>query len=141
MKKPKKFKKNIDNKILTIKHIGSRGEGVSKLTTEINYIKSDYTFFIPFTLPNEIVVVKPTISTNEGVRADLVEIKSPSPKRIDPKCEHFFQCGGCLLQHWQFEDYSNWKVNKISIPILRMSPTTIIKPIKTSSMRNDNQEE
>tara|TARA_B100000900_G_scaffold147697_1_gene125255 strand:+ start:425 stop:1759 length:1335 start_codon:yes stop_codon:yes gene_type:complete len=136
MKMLKKLKKNTDNKLLTIKHIGSRGEGVSKLTTDINYRKSDYTFFIPFTLPDEEVVVRPIFSTSEGIRANLVEIKSPSPKRIDPKCQHFFKCGGCLLQHWNFEDYSCWKVNKISLPILKISPTTNIKPIKTSSIRS-----
>ena len=90
MSKFEKLQKNIDNKLLTIKYIGSRGEGVSNLTTEINYRVDDYTFFIPFTLPDEIVVIKPTFSNSEGVRANLVEIKSPSPKRIDPKCEHFF---------------------------------------------------
>ena len=115
MSKFEKLQKNIDNKLLTIKYIGSRGEGVSNLTTEINYRVNNYTFFIPFTLPDEIVVVKPTLSTSEGVRANLVEIKSPSPKRIDPKCKHFFQCGGCLLQHWNFEDYSSWKFDKISL--------------------------
>ena len=122
MNKLEKLQKNIDDKVLTIKHIGSRGEGVSSLTTEINYIESHYTFFIPFTLPDEIVVVRPTFSNSEGVRANLVEIKSPSPKRVDPKCEHFFQCGGCLLQHWNFEDYSCWKVSKVSLPILKISP-------------------
>ena len=90
MNRLKKLKKNIDKKLLTIKHIGSRGEGVSNLTTEINYKENDYTFFIPFTLPEEIVVVKPILSSSEGVRADLIEIKLSSPKRIDPKCEHFF---------------------------------------------------
>ena len=136
MNKHAKLQKNIDNKILTIKHIGSRGEGISDLTTEINYRKGDYTFFIPFTLPDEIVVVKPTHYATEGIRADLVEIKSPSPKRIEPKCEHFFQCGGCLLQHWNFEDYSCWKVSKISLPILKLSPTTTIKTIKTSAIKS-----
>ncbi len=136
MKRHQKLQKNIDNRLLTIKHIGSRGEGVSNLTTEINFRKSDYTFFIPFTLPDEIVVVKPILSTSEGIRASLVEIKSPSQKRIDPKCEHFFQCGGCLLQHWNFEDYSSWKINKISLPIFKISQTTNIKPIKTSSIRS-----
>ena len=76
MNKLKKLPKNIDNKLLTIKNIGSRGEGVSILTTQINYIENDYTFFIPFTLPDEIVIVKPTLSTSEGVRAVLIEIKS-----------------------------------------------------------------
>ena len=136
MSKFEKLHKNIDNKLLTIKHIGSRGEGISHLSTEVNYKVNNYTFFIPFTLPDEIVVVKPTHYTTEGIRADLVEIKSPSPKRIEPKCEHFFRCGGCLLQHWNFEDYSFWKVNKISFPILRISPTTIIKTIKTSPIKS-----
>ncbi len=136
MSKFEKLQKNIDNKLLTIKYIGSRGEGISNLTTEINFRMNNYTFFIPFTLPNEIVVVKPTLYNSEGVRANLVEIKSPSPKRIDPKCEHFFQCGGCLLQHWNFEDYSSWKFDKISLPILKISPTTMIKEIKTSSIKS-----
>ncbi len=135
MIKFEKLQKNIDNKLLTIKYIGSRGEGVSNLTTEINYKVNNYTFFIPFTLPDEIVVVKPTFFTSEGIRADLVEIKSTSPKRINPKCKHFFQCGGCLLQHWNFEDYASWKFDKISLPILKLSPTTIIKEIKTSSIK------
>ena len=136
MNKFEKLQKNIDNKLLTIKYIGSRGEGVSNLTTEINYRVNNYTFFIPFTLPDEIVVVKPTLSTSEGIRADLVEIKSTSPKRIDPKCKHFFQCGGCLLQHWNFEDYASWKFDKISLPILKISPTTMMKEIKTSSIKS-----
>ena len=58
MSKFEKLQKNIDNKLLTIKYIGSRGEGVSNLTTEINYRVNNYTFFIPFTLPDETVVVK-----------------------------------------------------------------------------------
>ena len=136
MSKFEKLQKNIDNKLLTIKYIGSRGEGVSNLTTEINYRVNNYTFFIPFTLPDEIVIVKPTLYNSEGVRANLVEIKSPSPKRIDPKCEHFFQCGGCLLQHWNFEDYISWKLEKISLPILKISPTTMMKAIKTSSIKS-----
>ena len=136
MNKLEKLQKNIDNKLLTIKRIGSRGEGVSNLTTEINYRESDYTFFVPFTLPDEIVVVKPTLSTSEGVRANLVEIKSASPKRISPKCKHFFKCGGCLLQHWKFEDYSSWKIGKVSLPIIKISPTTTIKEIKTSSIKS-----
>ena len=136
MNKLEKLQKNIANIHLIIKQIGSRGEGLSKLTTEINYRKSNYTFFVPFTLPDEIVVVKPTHLTAEGVRADLVEIKSPSPKRIEPECEHFFQCGGCLLQHWNFEDYTCWKVSKVSVPVIRISPTTRIKTIKTSLIKS-----
>ena len=37
MNRLKKLKKNIDKKLLKINHIGSQGEGVSNLITEINY--------------------------------------------------------------------------------------------------------
>ena len=67
---------------MTIKHIGSRGEGISQLSTEVNYKVNNYTFFIPYTLPDEIVLVKPTLVTSEGIRANLVEIKSGSPKEL-----------------------------------------------------------
>ena len=78
MNKYAKLKKNIDNKIVTIKYIGSRGEGISKLNTEINYKKNDYTCFIPFTLPDEVVVVKPTLSTTGGT-SDARYIKDICP--------------------------------------------------------------
>ena len=80
MSKFEKLQKNTDNKLLRIKYIGSRGEGISNLTTEINYRVNNYTFFIPFTLPDEIVIVKPTLSNSEGVRANLVEIKKLTNK-------------------------------------------------------------
>ena len=41
-----------------------------------------------------------------------------------------------MLQHWNLEDYSYWKVSKISVPILKISPTTNIKPIKTSAIKS-----
>ena len=65
MNKLKKLQKNIDNKLLTINHIGSRGEGISNLTTEINYKESNHTFFIPFInfdicIKNFLFIIKKT---------------------------------------------------------------------------------
>ena len=76
MKKQKKLPKNFDLKTLTISHVGSRGEGISKLCTEFNYQEKSYNFFVPYTLPNELVIAKPKSLSSEGIRAELIEIKT-----------------------------------------------------------------
>ena len=42
MNKEKKLSKNFDPKILTINHVGSRGEGIAKLYTEFDYKEQNY---------------------------------------------------------------------------------------------------
>ncbi|MDC0093602.1 RsmD family RNA methyltransferase [Alphaproteobacteria bacterium] len=136
MKKIKKLSKNFGPKILSINHIGSRGEGVAKLFTEFDYKEQDYNFFIPFSLPNELILAKPNYFSAEGVRAELLELKQPSSERVEPKCKHFFKCGGCILQHWNFKSYSNWKINKVFSQINILSSSVEIKEMLTSSLKN-----
>ena len=31
--------------------------------------------------------------------AELLEVLDPSSERIEPKCEAYGRCGGCVLQH------------------------------------------
>jgi 23S rRNA (uracil1939-C5)-methyltransferase len=55
--------------------------------------------FVPFSMPGETVRAKIREERQGFVRADLVEVLKPSPDRIQPKCAHFTQCGGCHYQH------------------------------------------
>ena len=136
MSKEKKLSKNFDPKILTVSHIGSRGEGVAKLYTEYNCKEQNYNFFIPFSLPNELILVKPKYLSAEGIRAELIELKQPSKERAEPECKHFFKCGGCTLQHWNFKNYNSWKTNKVSSQINTLSSNAEIKQMLTSSLKS-----
>jgi 23S rRNA (uracil1939-C5)-methyltransferase len=66
--------------------------------------------FVPYALPNERVRVRIVEEKRGHVRAELVEIITPSPDRITPLCPHHFSlsnqnsaiknfCGGCHYQH------------------------------------------
>ena len=136
MKRINKLPQNFNTKVLVINHVGSKGEGVSYLFTEIDYKEKEYNFFIPFSLPNEIIIAQPTHFSSEGVRAEIIEIQEASSDRIDPECRHFFKCGGCTLQHWKFQKYKSWKFNKVSSAILKLSSNTHIRPIITSSLKS-----
>lgn len=55
--------------------------------------------FVPFALPGETVRLRLTEEKRGHARAELLEIITPSPSRIQPPCPHFTVCGGCHYQH------------------------------------------
>ena len=60
--------------------------------------------FIPFGIPGESVRVKLVEEKDHYARAEILEILSPSSPRIDPRCPHFSQCGGCHYQHIPYQE-------------------------------------
>jgi 23S rRNA (uracil1939-C5)-methyltransferase len=135
-KQRKKLSKNFNPQTLIVQNIGARGEGISNKFTEMNFIEKEYNFFIPFALPTEKIIVKPYYISSEGIRANIIEVIEPSSERIEAKCKHFFKCGGCILQHWDFQHYSKWKSNKVKNPIKLISSKTVIKEINTSPLNS-----
>jgi 23S rRNA (uracil1939-C5)-methyltransferase len=59
--------------------------------------------FIPYALPGEEVLVELTEERASYSRARVVEIITPSPDRVEPRCPHYGTCGGCQWQHIAYE--------------------------------------
>ena len=59
--------------------------------------------FVPFGLPGELVRVRLVEEKKNFARGEIVEILEPSPDRIDAKCKHFGECGGCHYQDLPYE--------------------------------------
>jgi tRNA/tmRNA/rRNA uracil-C5-methylase (TrmA/RlmC/RlmD family) len=57
--------------------------------------------FVRHCLPGERVRAQVTSSTTSYLRADAIEILTPSPDRVEPPCPHAGpgRCGGCDFQH------------------------------------------
>ena len=81
---------------ITIRSIGAGGDGVANLP--------DGQIYVPFTLPGEVANV-----ARDKNRATVMALLETSPERQAPACQHFEDCGGCALQHWQAEPYRLWK--------------------------------
>ena len=90
---------------LNILEVGARGDGVAE--------EGGQRYFVPFTLPGEIVEAAPRESRGEGIVADLVAVLAPSRHREPAPCAHFSTCGGCALQHWRADIYASWKISLI----------------------------
>lgn len=90
---------------LDILEIGARGDGMAERDGE--------RYFVPFTLPGEVVEAEPVGKRGEGIATELIEVLAPSRHRELPPCAHFTVCGGCALQHWRRDAYTAWKVGLI----------------------------
>ena len=59
--------------------------------------------FIPFGLPGERVRVQLTDNKKNFARGEIIEIFETSKDRIQPRCKHFGECGGCHYQNLPYE--------------------------------------
>src|SRR5579875_1242414 len=80
---------------LTIKRLGINGEGVGYFKKQV--------VFVPGALPGEEVVVEATKIHPKFAEAKIKKIRRPSPYRVKPICPVYAQCGGCQLQHLQYD--------------------------------------
>ncbi|MCD6418186.1 23S rRNA (uracil(1939)-C(5))-methyltransferase RlmD [bacterium] len=66
-------------------------------------------FFIYGAIPEEKVRAKIFKRRKRVWYAEVVDVIEPSPLRIVPKCPHFGRCGGCTLQHIDYETQLKFK--------------------------------
>ena len=94
-----------DEIICTVNSTGNNGEGVVKLDF--------YVIFVPFCLPKEKIKCKILKVDKNIAFGKLLEVLEPSTDRIVPKCPVFGKCGGCQLQHINYESQIKLKEQTI----------------------------
>ena len=72
-----------------------------------------WVIMVPFTLPGEKVKVRVYRNHKNYSEADLLQVLTPSPHRIDPRCPLFGRCGGCQYQHLAYPEQLKWKRQQV----------------------------
>ncbi len=98
--------------VVTITDLARGGSGVARiypdaLQTEVEVPTKGMVVFVPFTLPGDKVRIRITGKEKRYLEGELLEIVTPSPDRVIPKCPVFQVCGGCQWQHIPYE--LQWK--------------------------------
>ncbi len=86
---------------------------VGAASSEIENPPTRWVVMVPFTLPGERVRVRIYRNHKNFSEADLLEVVTPSPHRIDPKCPLFGRCGGCQYQHLTYPEQLKWKRQQV----------------------------
>ena len=79
--------------------------------------------FVRHCLPGERVRARVTSSTTSYLRADAIEILTPSPDRVEPPCPHAGpgRCGGCDFQHVELGAQRRLKAFRIAEQLERLA--------------------
>lgn len=88
-----------------IEALSNLGVGIAK--------PNGWVVFIAFALPGETVRARVWRNEANCSHADLVEILTPSPDRIEPRCPLFGKCGGCQYQQLPYEKQLEWKTRQV----------------------------
>ncbi|WLR42539.1 23S rRNA (uracil(1939)-C(5))-methyltransferase RlmD [Bacillus carboniphilus] len=86
---------------LTIKRLGINGEGVGYFKKKVVFVEG--------ALPGEEVVVQATKVHPKFTEAKIKKIRKHSKHRVDAPCPIFDSCGGCQLQHLEYNEQLNQK--------------------------------
>ena len=98
------YRKN-DIVTLKIEDCGIDGEGIGKA--------DGFTVFVKDAVIGDTVRAKIMKAKKNYCYGRLEEIITPSPDRVEPKCQFARQCGGCTLQHLAYEKQLEYKFNKV----------------------------
>ncbi|MBN1523081.1 MAG: 23S rRNA (uracil(1939)-C(5))-methyltransferase RlmD [Spirochaetales bacterium] len=100
---------------LSITGLGHDGEGVGRADNMV--------FFVAGALPGETVKAKIIEKKKSFYRAELLEITTPSLQRITPQCPYFNDCGGCQLQHMDYQSQLAFKTQRVRDAVSRIGKT------------------
>ena len=80
--------------------------------------------FIHSALPGERVSAQLTGRRRHFDEAEAIEVLEPSKDRVEPRCPHFGQCGGCSLQHLSPEKQIEAKHHTLQQNLARIGKVT-----------------
>jgi 23S rRNA (uracil1939-C5)-methyltransferase len=108
----------------TVAALTHAGEGI---------IRDGKTVFVPGALPGENIRFRRTRTHRQHDEAELVEVLSPAPQRVVPRCAHFGVCGGCALQHLSSEAQLEARQTELQDNLERVgkvTPQTWLPPLR-----------
>ena len=77
---------------VTVERAVYRGQGLARHEGQV--------VFVPRGLPGDRLRVRVSSVTPGYVKAEVEQVLAPAPGRVESRCPHFAECGGCAYQHF-----------------------------------------
>ena len=126
---------------VTIEAVAAEGKCLFHMPTASEQHPS-LVVFVPFCVPGDVVDVQITRKKHSFAEGELVRLVQPSPKRVEPQCQHFGICGGCKWQNMPYADQLAFKQQQVFDQLTRIGKIElpefqpIMGSVKTFEYRN-----
>ena len=111
-----------------IEDLGMNGEGIGRFDGK--------TCFVPFSLTGEEVLVYLQKEKDNLLFCTKKEVLKKSDKRVEPKCPYFERCGGCTIEHLDYEESLDFKTELVKNTIKKISGEDVLVSKTVASENN-----
>ena len=106
---------------LTIEKYAAEGKCVTHFDSMgANNEMTKKVLFVPFAAVGDVCDIKILRSRTSFAEGTIENLITPSPVRIEPKCEHFGICGGCKWQHIPYSEQLSFKQQQVMDALTRI---------------------
>lgn len=85
--------------------------------------------FVPCSAPGDVLDVEIVEAKRDFMRGRIVGEIQCAAERVPPECPYFGRCGGCDLQHLNYESQKFWKENFIKEALTRIAKVPLPQTI------------
>lgn len=108
---------------LEIDSAAFKGKGIGKI--------DGLAVFVPNTAPGDVVKTRIIKRKKNYLEGKLLEVIEPGPERIEPRCSHAQNCGGCNWQHVTYEEQLRFKQEQVRDHMHRIGGLTDLEVNET----------
>ena len=84
------------------------------------------TYFVDDLLPDEKAIVETTFSFGKIKETKVIKRLSDSKYRVKPLCKYYHKCGGCQLQHLNYQKQLEYKKEKVKNLIKKFASLDVV---------------
>ena len=107
---------------VTVGDLAFGGRGVARA--------DGFVVFAPDTAPGDVALVRLRKVRRRFAEADLVEVLTPGPGRVPVECPFVPDCGGCRLQHVQYDEVLEAKRQQVIEHLARIGGLTDVNVLE-----------
>ncbi|MBQ9439287.1 MAG: 23S rRNA (uracil(1939)-C(5))-methyltransferase RlmD [Paludibacteraceae bacterium] len=104
---------------ITITDVAAEGKALAKV--------DDCVVFVPLAVPGDVCDLQVTKKKHSYMEARVDKLLVPSPIRLEPKCRHFGDCGGCKWQILPYDKQLYYKQKQVEDVLTRIGKVELPK--------------